>query len=86
MPYYELRKLKRGHAPIPGRPDIRPASERDPDSGSEIFEANDDDEAHAKGESTQAQLGSEYLVAVYDNENMDRRTVYPRKRTDAQGS
>jgi hypothetical protein len=80
MPYYELRKLKRG-----GPPDsnVRPASSRDPDSGSELFEAKDDDEAAAKGEHAQTELGGDYIVSVYDNENMQRRMVYPRQSDDA---
>jgi hypothetical protein len=83
MPHYELRKLKRGHAPIPGRPDIRPASDRDPNSGSELFEAKDDAEAATKGEQAQSRLGDEYIVSVYDNENMQRRMVYPLRDTHA---
>jgi hypothetical protein len=83
MTYYELRKLKRGHAPLAHRPDIRPASSSHPESGSELFEAKDDDEAAERGRLDQLQLGSEFIVSVYDNAEGTRRMVYPRKNDDA---
>jgi hypothetical protein len=83
MAYYELKALKRGYPPSAVLPNVRPASDRDPDGSSELFEAADDDEAAARGERAQAELGSDYIVSVYENENMQRRMVYPRKSTDA---
>jgi hypothetical protein len=84
MAYYELKALKRGYPPSAFLPDVRPASEREAGSGSELFEAKDDDEAAARGKRAQARLGDGYIVSVYDNSDMQRRMVYPTKGPSAQ--
>jgi hypothetical protein len=83
MAIYELRKLKRGHGPLDHRPDIRPSSDRELGSGSELFDADDDDGAAARGETEQQKLGAEYIVSVYETDSGERRMVYPREPTHA---
>ena len=83
MPYYELKKLKRGFPPNADRPDIRPASDRG--VGSELFEAKDDDEAAAIGRQHELRLGSDYIVTVSDVRDGARVMIYPRSDEDTNG-
>jgi hypothetical protein len=82
MPYYELKKLKRGYPPNELRPDIRPASDRG--VGAELIEADDDDAAAAKGFQCQAEVGPDYIVTVSDVRDGQRVMIYPRKGPGAQ--
>jgi hypothetical protein len=80
MPFYVLKKLKRGYPPHPSRPDIRPASDRE--AGSELFEAKDDDDAAQIGQRHEMRLGVDYIVTVSDIRDGERVMIYPKRSGD----
>jgi hypothetical protein len=82
MPYYDLKKLKRGFPPNALLPGIRPASDRD--VGSELIQADNEDAAADIGRQREAELGPDYIIAVYELRDGQRVMIYPRNGQHAQ--